>query len=719
MKTNKKNFLVLNYLVIFLFSCLFAFNVQAGSIPIGQKCNTGNNDECISNECEDSNYDIDKDDFCVCDDTDDCEKRYGKEPGEIWTCKNGTAKTHQLNFCTSNKNGTKFPVDNETLDAIKTGKTELDVAGGPAPNSTEVVPVTDYEAVVPELAVGIKGLPEFKSYKISTGETFSSPWLAQYIVAIYKYAVTLASIATVASMVVGGLMYMTSSGNQSMAGRGKSIIFGAITGLIIILGAHLLLQSINPNLTGLKSISTSTVEQEVLGAFDSATFEYTEVSSIASTQVKSILEGIQEPPWGDHPENFDCNNPPAPMGVIPEDQVQKATCPVGIKGSFTVIPLMKDPVCKAGEIADSMGYEIEIISSYRKFDKQVKLWCKEINKGADPKKLRSVVALPGFSNHGHGVALDVSLVKKGTDKQLTGGTSSKKQCAIPTLMAKTLAEIFYKADAGFVRLETEIWHFEYGTMGTSSRNWYNSLPESCTKKPSTISTNVAAPAPTPATGQSPAKTSNKCTFTEKRWDTNVGKSILFRKETNAPYDEVIASEPDYVSKVDSRCSICEQDQVVVKVGGGSTKMCWVYAEQASQILNKAVNSGLKIEKLTGYRPLRSGGEKDANGIYKGVGGHIYGMAIDINAKHNGLYNNCKSWDAINNPKGPLPSSCKLQAGGTWDPISKPTKSFYYGSPIYNAFTQAGWKWGGKDLGSGSQRDIMDFSIYGYDFSTSQ
>ena len=232
---------------------------MAGTIPIGQKCNTGNNSECITNDCEDSNLDIEKDDFCVCKTPQHCEDHFGNEGGGTWKCESGSAETFALHYCIHSKNGPKGAIDEATLDAINTGKTEFDVAGGISAPITDSPTTTEFEAVAPQLAIPIPGLDKFTNYKVTAGETISSPWIAQYLVAIYSYAVTLASIAAVASMIIGGLMYMTSAANEAMIGRAKSIIFSSISGLAIILSAHMILQFINPNLTDLKSVTTETI----------------------------------------------------------------------------------------------------------------------------------------------------------------------------------------------------------------------------------------------------------------------------------------------------------------------------------------------------------------------------------------------------------------------------------------------------------------------------
>jgi hypothetical protein len=533
---------------------------------------------------------------------------------------------------------------------------------------------------------------------------FTSSILTEYIITIFQYAIYVIGILAVILIIFSGFQWMISGGNKATIQQAIQRIQRSIIAVLIAVSSYTLLTAIDSNLILLKNLKLLTIVDN-----NSSHTVITDNTMNYHNKIKSLLDSIKKPTWTTH--TFDCDNPPPEAGVTPKNLLKTYTCPIGIIGNFTVIPEMKEGVCKVGQLADSKGYAIKVYSSYRSYERQVKIWCTSSEPIATR---RSIIALPGFSNHGNGIAIDVVLRKKGNPTNLTGGLSSKGQCSINQEYIKVLSEIFYEADFNFVRLETEIWHFEYGTKDLiPKRNWYNSYPKRCTGKESSISNlNFQRPIFT----ESPASSSNKCTFTEKRWNKQRRRSEIFRQEQEAPYNQITTEEPNYISKIDPRCSICEEDQVNITINGKTIKICWAYADQAKQILNEAKNNGFNIKELIGYRPLRSGGALDNNGFYSGVGGHFYGMAIDVNRNYNGLYNGCSTWDIRNNPKGPLPNGCTLNIGGKWDPNKNEDKTIFYGSPIYNAFTSKGWKWGGIDFGNGHQRDFMDFTIYGYDFS---
>lgn len=57
------------------------------------------------------------------------------------------------------------------------------------------------------------------------------------------------TFATIA-LIVGGFIYLSSAGNEDRAERGKSIITNAIVGLIVIILAFIIAQTINTVITG-------------------------------------------------------------------------------------------------------------------------------------------------------------------------------------------------------------------------------------------------------------------------------------------------------------------------------------------------------------------------------------------------------------------------------------------------------------------------------------
>jgi hypothetical protein len=70
-----------------------------------------------------------------------------------------------------------------------------------------------------------------------------------YMLSIYKLAFWIIGISAMFMISVGGFIYVTSAGNTSSAGLGKTYIKDAIIGLLVGLFAWILLYTINPDLT--------------------------------------------------------------------------------------------------------------------------------------------------------------------------------------------------------------------------------------------------------------------------------------------------------------------------------------------------------------------------------------------------------------------------------------------------------------------------------------
>jgi hypothetical protein len=70
-----------------------------------------------------------------------------------------------------------------------------------------------------------------------------------WIVNFYTFALIIAGILAFGAIVYGGVKYATSAGNASKQSEGRSWIWSALIGLLLLGGAYLILYTINPNLT--------------------------------------------------------------------------------------------------------------------------------------------------------------------------------------------------------------------------------------------------------------------------------------------------------------------------------------------------------------------------------------------------------------------------------------------------------------------------------------
>lgn len=144
------------------------------------------------------------------------------------------------------------------------------------------------------------------------------------------------------------------------------------------------------------------------------------------------------------------------------------------------------------------------------------------------------------------------------------------------------------------------------------------------------------------------------------------------------------------------CTVCEEDQTQIQVAGLQFKMCRRYAGRTEKLLKQLHSRGFSLRELEGYRVGRSKGSLDAQGLRTQFSHHSYGVALDINANLNGLYDNCVTFS----------SSCRLLRGGHYNPSINGAVT----PATAELFKAQGFKWGGEI--QGQQKDFMHFSPTG-------
>lgn len=124
------------------------------------------------------------------------------------------------------------------------------------------------EVLLPRLQIPLPTLQPFtEPFKTVTGEgktVYIIKFLAEYIVAIYRYLVGIASIMAGVMIVWAGLKWLTSAGSPERIGEAKKKIAGALVGLVLVLGSYVILNIINPELTILKPLQVEYVPRILL-----------------------------------------------------------------------------------------------------------------------------------------------------------------------------------------------------------------------------------------------------------------------------------------------------------------------------------------------------------------------------------------------------------------------------------------------------------------------
>lgn len=117
---------------------------------------------------------------------------------------------------------------------------------------------------------------DLQTIKFPTG--VQSP--AQYITNIYRFSLGAAAITALAVIIFGAVEYAVSAGNPARISDAKSRIFNALWGLVLLFGAYLILNTINPELVVLREPELPPITQE-------------EVNKINEAQARAATKGGQ------------------------------------------------------------------------------------------------------------------------------------------------------------------------------------------------------------------------------------------------------------------------------------------------------------------------------------------------------------------------------------------------------------------------------------------
>jgi hypothetical protein len=104
----------------------------------------------------------------------------------------------------------------------------------------------------------------------------SSTSPADFVANLYIYALGISGTLATIMIVYGGIKYLTSAGNESALGDAKVIITSAIWGILLLAGAYLVLNTINPQLVelrnpGLEALPATPSVPSSLESYDSRT----------------------------------------------------------------------------------------------------------------------------------------------------------------------------------------------------------------------------------------------------------------------------------------------------------------------------------------------------------------------------------------------------------------------------------------------------------------
>lgn len=133
-----------------------------------------------------------------------------------------------------------------------------------AASTESAAPEQPFEAIVPQLGVTVPGLTFTPAVK--NGDSVSVPYIAQYINGGYRYLVSVILIVSIIMVVYGGFRYLVGSSMGDVK-KGKQIIVDALMGMLITLGAFMILNTVNPATINLTTLDLSYVSKIPMDAY--------------------------------------------------------------------------------------------------------------------------------------------------------------------------------------------------------------------------------------------------------------------------------------------------------------------------------------------------------------------------------------------------------------------------------------------------------------------
>lgn len=323
----------------------------------------------------------------------------------------------------------------------------------------------------------------------------SIPFLGEYTAAIFKYLVVIIGILSVARIIQGGFVIAIPDGSGTTHSTGKQMIVQAITGLIVAVSSYVILYTINPNLVQFSNLKIKySVGQNLAMPSEEADAGSSQNDLSASVKVTEKLTAIYQvdetffkkeqintksvdgwPIWNSFTDAQKTEVLPhlfKQTGVCPNENQLIAITDIPGWNNLKIHPQALAPLKKATEIATNLGFKLYPGGTLRTTQDLVRLWNTGVvaryqSKTSGWQKNEGKISSPTCeSPHMTGGAVDVNLINIKTKNgvvaedpyKITPENYNTKFLGDPY---KIILEYIFN-QAGWVRLCTEHWHFEYG-----------------------------------------------------------------------------------------------------------------------------------------------------------------------------------------------------------------------------------------------------------------
>ncbi|MEK9151837.1 MAG: D-alanyl-D-alanine carboxypeptidase family protein, partial [Patescibacteria group bacterium] len=283
--------------------------------------------------------------------------------------------------------------------------------------------------VKPVLSIPIPNL-KFSDIMVSQeGEikTLDIPFLADYISAVYKYAVSVAGVIAAVIMMIGGFQVLTAGGDAGRVTQGKERIENALVGLFLSLGVYLILNTINPDIVTLKGLQVNIVKRREFTQEER--FDPGDILASGSAVCKTVEDCrklcANEKNWPTSNATTVDKDKTVLLADYMKDEA--GNLPPGLDVSKAGLRLTKEAayqlkIAAKAAVAMNSKYGLTVTSAWRPLHDQIKIVCdKFIGQGKDKEdRIGKDVAWPGQSNHGRGISVDIKLSQGNTPKTCSG-----------------------------------------------------------------------------------------------------------------------------------------------------------------------------------------------------------------------------------------------------------------------------------------------------------
>lgn len=91
-----------------------------------------------------------------------------------------------------------------------------------------------------------------QQFKLFPGNVSTYP---EFIASFYRFSIPMSILIAVVLIMIGGVIWITSAGDQGRIAKAREFIINPIIGIVILMGAYVILALINPNLVNLSAVA--------------------------------------------------------------------------------------------------------------------------------------------------------------------------------------------------------------------------------------------------------------------------------------------------------------------------------------------------------------------------------------------------------------------------------------------------------------------------------